>query len=134
MSEEREELDAATAAWHRPLHHTPAGELHSDTAQTPGMQRFEALSARYGGTEKIWLGESHVGAQMNSADHHHAAAVSPVAADPRPRVDRANVEARAALDLRGRGRQHHLIQQAAAPGRGSEAAPHPLLLLTLSLH
>jgi uncharacterized RmlC-like cupin family protein len=63
-----------TAAWHRPLHHTRSGELDPDTTQTKGMQRFEALSARYGGTTKLWLGENHVGAQMSSGDHHHGEA------------------------------------------------------------
>jgi uncharacterized RmlC-like cupin family protein len=66
--------DTGTRAWHRPLHHTRAGELDADTAQTKGMKRFEALSARHGGTEQLWLGENHVGANMNSGDHHHGAA------------------------------------------------------------
>jgi uncharacterized RmlC-like cupin family protein len=38
------------------------------------MQRFEALSARHGGTRRIWMGESHVGPEMNSDDHHHGEA------------------------------------------------------------
>ena len=67
-------IDPGTRAWHRPLHHTRAGELDPDTAQTKGMKRFEALSKRHGGTEQLWLGENHVGANMNSGDHHHGAA------------------------------------------------------------
>lgn len=92
----RNDLDAGTEAWHRdlpaqhsdggsrahehtpiwqrPLHHVKAGELDPDTAQTKGMRRFEALSRRHGGTEKIWLGENHVGPEMNSGDHHHGEA------------------------------------------------------------
>jgi uncharacterized RmlC-like cupin family protein len=66
--------DAGNVAWHRPLHHTRAGELDSDTAQTSGMKRFEALSRRHGGTQKIWLGENHVGPEMKSGDHHHGEA------------------------------------------------------------
>ncbi len=58
----------------RPLFHVKAGTLDPDTAQTTGMQRFEALSARHGGTEKIWLGENHVGPEMRSGDHHHGEA------------------------------------------------------------
>ena len=58
----------------RPLHHVRAGTLDADTAQTRGMRRFEALSRRHGGTEKIWLGENHVGPEMNSGDHHHGEA------------------------------------------------------------
>jgi uncharacterized RmlC-like cupin family protein len=63
-----------TVDWHRPLHHTAHGELDADTAQTPGMRRFEALSARHGGTRRIWMGENHVGPEMNSGDHHHGEA------------------------------------------------------------
>jgi uncharacterized RmlC-like cupin family protein len=60
--------------WQRPLHHVKAGALDADTAQTKGMKRFEALSNRHGGTEKIWLGENHVGPEMKSGDHHHGEA------------------------------------------------------------
>src|ERR1700759_376685 len=63
-----------TPVWEKPLHHVKAGTLDPDTAQTPGMQRFEALSARHGGTEKIWLGENHVGPHMNSGDPPHGEA------------------------------------------------------------
>jgi uncharacterized RmlC-like cupin family protein len=82
--------DPGAAAWHpalinpsgapaeagaaRTLHHVRAGLLDADTTQTPGMQRFEALSARHGGTERLWLGENHVGAQTFSGDHHHGEA------------------------------------------------------------
>ena len=65
---------AGTRAWHRPLHHTPHEELSPDTAQTKGMQRFEAISGRRAGSEKIWMGENIVGAGMNSGDHHHGEA------------------------------------------------------------
>ena len=74
MSDEREDRWAGTVDWHRPLHHTAHGELDADTAQTPGMRRFEALSARHGGTRRIWMGENHVGPEMNSGDHHHGEA------------------------------------------------------------
>ena len=66
--------DGAQPLWRRPLFHVPAGTLDPNTAQTTGMRRFEALSARHGGTEKIWLGENHVGPQMRSGDHHHGEA------------------------------------------------------------
>jgi len=58
----------------RRLFHVRAGTLDPDTAQTKGMKRFEALSGRHGGTEKIWLGENHVGPEMSSGDHHHGEA------------------------------------------------------------
>jgi uncharacterized RmlC-like cupin family protein len=66
--------DESTDAWHRPLHHVQADDLDPNTGQTKGMKRFEALSARHGGTRKIWMGENHVGPQMNSGDHHHGEA------------------------------------------------------------
>jgi uncharacterized RmlC-like cupin family protein len=67
-------VDEGTRAWHEKLHHTPHESLSSDTAQTPGMQRFEAISGRRNGSEKIWMGENHVGPRMNSGDHHHGEA------------------------------------------------------------
>jgi hypothetical protein len=33
-----------TAAWHRRLHHTGRDRLSEETAQTPGMRRYEAIS------------------------------------------------------------------------------------------
>jgi uncharacterized RmlC-like cupin family protein len=66
--------EAGNRAWHRPLHHTKHEELSADTAQTPGMQRFEAISGRRAGSEKIWMGENVVAPGMNSGDHHHGEA------------------------------------------------------------
>jgi uncharacterized RmlC-like cupin family protein len=63
-----------TAVWHRRLHHTGSGELSEDTAQTPGMRRYEAISGSRNGSRKIWMGETHVGPGMVSADHHHGEA------------------------------------------------------------
>jgi uncharacterized RmlC-like cupin family protein len=60
-----------TATWHRPLHHTPHAALAIGTAQTPGMTRYEAISGRSAGSEKIWMGENRVAGGMRSADHHH---------------------------------------------------------------
>jgi uncharacterized RmlC-like cupin family protein len=56
---------------HRPLHHTPRSALDRDTAQTPGMTRFEAISGRSAGSGLIWMGENHVAPGVRSADHHH---------------------------------------------------------------
>jgi uncharacterized RmlC-like cupin family protein len=63
--------DEGTVAWHRPLVHTSHGRLSPDTSQTPGMQRFEAISGRLTGSAKIWMGETRVSTGMRSADHHH---------------------------------------------------------------
>ena len=60
-----------TAAWHRRLHHTGRDQLSEETAQTPGMRRYEAISGARNGSRKIWMGESRVGPGMISADHHH---------------------------------------------------------------
>jgi len=60
-----------TEAWHQKLHHTPKGTLTEATAQTSGMRRYEAISGARSGSEKIWMGENRVGANMRSADHHH---------------------------------------------------------------
>jgi uncharacterized RmlC-like cupin family protein len=67
-------LDDGTAAWHRRLHHTPHDGLSEDTAQTPGMRRYEAISGARNGSRKIWMGESHVAPNMCSSDHHHGEA------------------------------------------------------------
>jgi uncharacterized RmlC-like cupin family protein len=62
---------AGTEAWHRGLHHTPHDALDANTAQSPGMVRLEAISGRLSGSEKIWMGETHVGVGLRSSDHHH---------------------------------------------------------------
>ena len=66
--------DAGTEAWHRMLHHTEHDELSEDTAQTPGMRRFEAISGKRNGSRKIWMGKTHVAPGMISGDHHHGEA------------------------------------------------------------
>jgi uncharacterized RmlC-like cupin family protein len=35
------------------------------------MTRYVAISGALSGSEKIWMGENHVGAGMRSAAHHH---------------------------------------------------------------
>ncbi len=67
-------MSEGTDPWHRKLGHTSRGSLSRDTAQTPGMQRWEGISGRLSGSEKIWMGENHVGAGLRSADHHHGEA------------------------------------------------------------
>jgi uncharacterized RmlC-like cupin family protein len=53
------------------VHHVKAGELSSGTAQTEGMQRFAAISGGSVGSEKIWMGETHVSPETVSDNHHH---------------------------------------------------------------
>lgn len=66
-----ESLAVGTEAWHQRLHHTPRAALSVDTGQSPGMQRYEAVSGRLTGSQHIWMGESHVAAGMRSSNHHH---------------------------------------------------------------
>jgi uncharacterized RmlC-like cupin family protein len=66
--------DDANAAWHRRLHHTGRDQLSEDTAQTPGMRRYEAISGARNGSRKIWMGETRIGPGMISGDHHHGEA------------------------------------------------------------
>ena len=66
--------DAGTEAWHRMLHHTGHDQLSEDTAQTPGMRRYEAISGKRNGSRKIWMGQNRVAPGMVSADHHHGEA------------------------------------------------------------
>jgi uncharacterized RmlC-like cupin family protein len=66
-----EEPGWATLAWHSPLVRIGRDELDADTAQSSGMQRFEAISGKRVGAEHIWLGRTHVAGGARSADHHH---------------------------------------------------------------
>ena len=53
------------------VHHVKASELNSDTAQTPGMQRLAALTGDSVGSDRIWMGETHVSPETVSGNHHH---------------------------------------------------------------
>jgi uncharacterized RmlC-like cupin family protein len=63
-----------TDQWHRPLHHVRGDELTGQTNQTTGMTRFEAVSGKTVGSEKLWMGRTHVAPHTNSGDHHHGEA------------------------------------------------------------
>jgi uncharacterized RmlC-like cupin family protein len=60
--------------WHRPLRHQRGEGLDTDTTQTPGMTRFEAISGRTVGSEHLWMGRTHVAPETRSGDHHHGEA------------------------------------------------------------
>ena len=68
------ERQAGTAAWHAKLHHTGHDGVSEETAQTPGMRRYEAISGRMTGSRKLWMGRAHVAPGMSSGDHHHGEA------------------------------------------------------------
>lgn len=72
--EDRPELDRGTAAWHVHLHHVPGDDLSSDTAQSPGMRRYEAISGKRTGSRRLWMGRTHIAPGMVSGDHHHGEA------------------------------------------------------------
>jgi uncharacterized RmlC-like cupin family protein len=60
--------------WHRPLKQIRGGALGSDTGQTTGMTRWEAISGKTAGAEKLWMGQTHVAPGVKSGDHHHGEA------------------------------------------------------------
>ena len=47
--------------------------MTTDTGQTGGMTRREALSGKTVGSEKVWMGQTHVGPRTASANNHHGA-------------------------------------------------------------
>ncbi|MEV5536746.1 cupin domain-containing protein [Saccharopolyspora shandongensis] len=53
------------------LHHVRAVDLDNKTAQTEGMRRLAAISGDLVGSERIWMGETHVGPSTASDNHHH---------------------------------------------------------------
>src|SRR6185437_5732957 len=62
----------------RAVRHVPKGQRRADTEQSQGMLRFEGISGRTAGSERIWLGENHVGPQVQSANHHHGESESAI--------------------------------------------------------
>jgi uncharacterized RmlC-like cupin family protein len=56
------------------VHHIKASQIDSATAQSDGMRRFAAISGRSVGSEKLWMGETHVSPRTVSANHHHGEA------------------------------------------------------------
>jgi uncharacterized RmlC-like cupin family protein len=61
----------AQGGWHERLVHVRGGQLHADTSQTSGMSRLEAVSGKSAGSERIWMGRTHVAPGARSGDHHH---------------------------------------------------------------
>lgn len=70
-SDNMAEGEANDGGWHAPLRLISAASLSSDTGQTPGMVRREAVSARTVGSQKVWMGETTVAARTASSNHHH---------------------------------------------------------------
>lgn len=61
----------AAASLRTRVHHVKASDVSPDTAQTEGMQRFAAISGSSVGSEKMWMGETHVSPETVSDNHHH---------------------------------------------------------------
>jgi uncharacterized RmlC-like cupin family protein len=53
------------------LYRVGGDEVTDETAQSAGMRRFAAISGKTVGSEKLWMGRTHVGPAMASANHHH---------------------------------------------------------------
>jgi uncharacterized RmlC-like cupin family protein len=66
--------DGTPDLWHRPLMQVRGRDLLRDTGQTSGMDRREAISGKSTGSEKLWMGQTHVGPHVKSGDHHHGEA------------------------------------------------------------
>jgi uncharacterized RmlC-like cupin family protein len=63
--------DRRMDGFHQRLHHITAAGLLGDTAQSAGMRRLEAISGRTVGSERLWMGQTHVTPSTRSANHHH---------------------------------------------------------------
>lgn len=57
--------------FHPPLRRIRGAELDSDTAQTAGMLRLAAISQTTVGSQRLWMGQTHVRPEVRSGDHHH---------------------------------------------------------------
>ena len=64
---------AAGDDFHRRLHQVAGAGLSPDTAQTEGMLRVEAISGRTVGSDRLWMGRTHVAPHTRSGNHHHGA-------------------------------------------------------------
>ena len=59
------------APGYAPLHRVRPEALSDATAQTAGMTRFEAISGRTVGAQRLWMGRTLAPAGKVSAVHHH---------------------------------------------------------------
>jgi uncharacterized RmlC-like cupin family protein len=66
-----EKAPSEKALSEKALSHVKGEDVSGDTTQTSGMSRREAISGKSVGSEKLWMGQTHVAAGVKSADHHH---------------------------------------------------------------
>jgi uncharacterized RmlC-like cupin family protein len=65
------------------------------------MRRFEAISGKTVGSEKLWMGQTHVAPVTASGNHHHGAAETAIyVVSGRPRFVFADGAAEVAVDAR----------------------------------
>jgi uncharacterized RmlC-like cupin family protein len=60
--------------FHPNLRHVPGAQVDAETAQTAGMRRFAAISNHTVGSERLWMGQTHVSPSTASDNHHHGEA------------------------------------------------------------
>ncbi|HTU95305.1 MAG TPA: cupin domain-containing protein [Solirubrobacteraceae bacterium] len=73
---EQPATDTGVPFWRRPLRRSGPEDRTSDTLQTPGMQRYAAISQGLTGSQHLWMGGNTVAPGQKSADHHHGEADS----------------------------------------------------------
>jgi uncharacterized RmlC-like cupin family protein len=67
-------MSETTPAWkHDGVCVVPAGQLDTNTAQTPGMNRAAAITFARTGAQKLWAGTVHIHANAKTGAHHHGA-------------------------------------------------------------
>jgi uncharacterized RmlC-like cupin family protein len=76
MTAFEEPAAGAVPYWRRPVVRSRPGDRTSDTLQTPGMQRYAAISGSLTGAQHLWMGGNTVAPGQKSADHHHGEADS----------------------------------------------------------
>jgi uncharacterized RmlC-like cupin family protein len=57
--------------FHRRLFQISGSSLTSQTGQTAGMRRVEAISGKSVGSHRLWMGQTHVSPDTRSGNHHH---------------------------------------------------------------
>jgi uncharacterized RmlC-like cupin family protein len=66
--------DPISADWrHHGVRVIPSSALDSNTAQTPGMNRFAAITHARTGAEKLWAGTVDIHPNAKTGAHHHGA-------------------------------------------------------------
>ena len=62
----------AAGRWkHDGVRVVPGGQLDTQTAQTPGMNRAAAITTARVGAQKLWAGTVHIHPDAKTGAHHH---------------------------------------------------------------